>query len=273
VPGDPVANPLVRFLLENSDRVIEEVPLVPVEPRLQVGTLDDGACADVLQNRLMQRLIEERYCAPVLQFIGLGGEVIAESALDPETADLIQSNGTCGFTAYLSPDCEHPIPVQHGGVLEEDPILKLPGLPIDHCADVLEDIDGVLSRIGRVCRPDAAAPAPITLAAPNLGGGLRCQHVVFKSKNNMVSTAHALPCFERVASNIAAPRIIDLDFNASGGPELTWNRPPQRIAGLLLEVYRKAPSLFLSDFIVADNVVRARPRRGSRCVRQRSKAL
>jgi hypothetical protein len=264
VPGDPVANPLARFLLENSDRVIEEVPLVPVEPRLQIGTLDDGACADVLQNRLMQRLIEERYCAPVLQFIGLGGEVIAESALDPETADLIQSNGTCGFTAYLSPDCEHPIPVQHGGVLEEDPILKLPGLPIDHCADVLEDIDGVLSRIGRVCRPDAAAPAPITLAAPNLGGGLRCQHVVFKSKNNMVSTAHALPCFERVASNIAAPRIIDLDFNASGGPELTWNRPPQRIAGLLLEVYRKAPSLFLSDFIVADNAIRPGERQRSK---------
>jgi hypothetical protein len=249
-------DPLADYLSRSGDRLIDEFPIEEHPEYGRVAFVSRERCTEQTLRRLVERAQQEESCWPEAQFVDERGEILAQQPLTRELRAAL-FEGMCVFQATLAPSCEQGFvrPIDQGMVVNRPPRLVLSGMPIGACADVMEDIDGTLNRVARRCRPTVAVPEPVDFEEPNLGGGQTCRQLVYKSKNNVVSTPLALPCYEKQPPSVAPPFLADLTFLPTGEARLAWRRPPQRVAGIMIELFRRSPSLFLTDFAVANNAL------------------
>jgi hypothetical protein len=259
VQGDvPLRNfdPLADYLTRAAGLLIDEYPIEEHPEWGRVAIVSRERCAEQTVRRFAEMTQGEQGCWPEAQFIDDRGDVLGQVPVPREARNGLYE-GVCVFQGLLEPSCEQEFvrPVSQGTVLNRPPRLVLSGMPVGTCADVMEDIDGSLHRVARRCRPTADVPEPVDFEEPNLGGGQTCRQLVYKSKTNVVSTPFSLPCYEKQPPSVAPPFLVDLTFQPDGSAQLLWRRPPQRVAGAMIEVFRKSPPAFVTDFGVAQNAL------------------
>lgn len=257
-PGGPTLDAFALAMLRRASGAIIEIPLLAERKAARrVGFIDAAECEAVIGPRI--REIGD-HCELTAEFLDARGEVIARASFDdaPILLRMVLA-GECGLRAELQEDCiEQLQPVEPGAVVDGDLNLRFDDLPVGSCAEVNQDIGGVLTQLLRVCNDGTGVPTgKITL--PNLGGGFHCLEVTYTGKNNILSTPRMLPCVQTQPDNILPPRLESLAFDVGGPGEkaaLRWLRPAQPTAGILVEATRRDDSGFFTEFMIADNSLR-----------------
>ena len=262
---------LADLLAARAESVVAEVPFVDADPgrnRLKgradyrVADIDPQFCADVVLPRLQAYFDAQRTCDLEVQIVGAEGAILGQAPvfnadmgieLNPRVLEAVG----CGFQAAFYDDCsqgQNLRPISEGEVVDDDLRVRMPGLKVGDCGEVNEMVDGSVYRLGRVCN-DGVTPLEVLIHEPDLGGGDHCLDTVFKGKNNVVSTPHALKCFKMAPPKVDPPQVVKLDFTDPAAPALVWRRPAQPIAGLSLEVAEQSSGRVAVSFLVANNSV------------------